>query len=114
MPLTKSYKETVLAKIRADREFALALFREAIDSLVENDVAVALAILRDLTHALVGFKALAEKTRIPEKSLHRMLSVQGNPRIDHLASVLRATEDSLKVVKKRRASQSVIFPREML
>jgi DNA-binding phage protein len=47
-------------------------------------------ILRDLVNATMGFEALATGTAKPAKSLHRMLSKQGNPTMDNLAAIFGA------------------------
>ena len=49
---------------------------------------------RDLVSATVGFERLAGLTKRPAKRLHRMLSRNGNPSMDNLATifdVLRST-----------------------
>jgi DNA-binding phage protein len=45
----------------------------------------------------VGFEALAAETAKPAKSLHRMLSKQGNPTMDNLAAILRVVRKRLGV-----------------
>ena len=47
--------------------------------MLTGDIATAKTILRDYINATVGFTELAEATRIPSKSLMRMLGPQGNP-----------------------------------
>jgi DNA-binding phage protein len=56
-------------------------------SSVGNFSAKAL-ILRGYVNATVGFAELAEATRIPSKSLMRMLGRSGNPRADNLFVVV--------------------------
>ncbi len=94
MTLTKDYKETVLRRIRSDPAFGEALLKEAISALTEGDTTTALSLLRDLVHAFVGFKALAEKTNIGEKSLYRMFSVKGNPSLQNFSKVVRVVKRS--------------------
>lgn len=48
-------------------------------------------------NATVGFDALAVLTHKPIKSLHRMLSPRGNPRMDNLAAIFGAIKTGLKV-----------------
>ena len=68
MALTREYRETVVERIKQDEEFAAALFAEAISSLVEGDKATTLSIMRDLVHAKISFKTLAEETGFDEKA----------------------------------------------
>jgi len=97
MALTRQYRETVVARIRSDPEFTAALYAEAVSALVEGDKSSALSILRDLVHAHISFKTLAEQTRIAEKSLHRMLGATGNPRADNLARLIHTIEEDLQL-----------------
>jgi DNA-binding phage protein len=48
-------------------------------------------------NATVGFETLAELTQKPSKSLHRMLSLNGNPSMDNLAAIFVAVRNWLKV-----------------
>ena len=52
-------------------------------------------MLRDLAHAGISFKELAEQTELGEKAWHRMLSPRGNPTTRHLLAVTKAICDHL-------------------
>jgi DNA-binding phage protein len=95
MALTKNYKETILAELQNDSEFQKATFAEAVTALEENEVAVALSMLRDLVHATITFKGLADKTGISEKSLHRMLGHRGTPTAQNIGKILRTIKEYL-------------------
>jgi DNA-binding phage protein len=95
MALTRSYKETVMAELKKDPEFRKALYGEAINALLEGEQAVAFSMLRDIVHSLITFKRLAEETGISEKSLHRMLGVNGNPTIQNIGKILKAIQHDL-------------------
>ncbi len=97
MALTRSYRETVLERIKHDPEFTAALYAEAIASLVEGDRETALSTLRDLIHAHISFKTLAKHTGFNEKALHRMLGVNGNPTLDNLTKIIHAVEEDLQL-----------------
>jgi DNA-binding phage protein len=45
----------------------------------------------------VGFEALAEEVHKPAKSLHRMLSHQGNPTMSNISAVFAALKRQLTV-----------------
>ena len=47
MTLTRSFKETVMARIDRDAEFRDALLREGIECLLSGDVDTGKAVLRD-------------------------------------------------------------------
>ena len=97
MALTRDFKETVAARVQTDPAFAQALLDEAIDLFVNGDAESSKLILRDLVNSTVGFEALAEEVHKPAKSLHRMLSQQGNPTMSNISAVFAAVKRQLSV-----------------
>jgi DNA-binding phage protein len=97
MALTRDYKETILARIKRNPKYARALYAEAVNSLLEGETEVGLSMLRDLVHAGVSFKTLAEQTGLGEKTLHRMLSSRGNPTTRNLFAVAKAIREALHI-----------------
>ena len=95
MALTRVYRETVIERFQADREFTATLFSEAISAFVEGDRETALSTLRDLVHAHISFKTLSEQTGFDEKGLHRMLSSRGNPTTQNLSTLLHTIKKDL-------------------
>ncbi|MGC2760953.1 MAG: hypothetical protein WA206_06565 [Candidatus Binatus sp.] len=88
MPLTRDFKETIRARVQRDPKFRKELLREGVEAMLAGDVATAKTILRDYINATLGFADLAEATRIPSKSLMRMLGPAGNPRADNLFEIV--------------------------
>lgn len=88
MALTREFKDTVVERIRRDPAYAKALLNEANDLIRGDEPDTARLILRDLVNATIGFEELGSETAIPAKSLHRMLSKEGNPTMDNLATIL--------------------------
>jgi len=88
MVLTRSFKDTVQARVLADREFGEALFREAIDTMLQGDVETGKSILRDYIKATVGFEKLGVATGTSPKSLMRMFGPKGNPQARNLFAVI--------------------------
>ena len=97
MALTKTYRKTVLDRIKRDPEFTAALYAEAISSLVEGDKETALSTLRDLVHAHISFKTLSKHTGFDEKALHRMLGSKGNPTMENLAKLIHVIQEDLQL-----------------
>ncbi len=97
MTLTRDFKETVVARVERDPEFAKALLDEAATLFLSGEPDAARLILRDLVNATVGFENLAGLTHKPSKSLHRMLSSRGNPSMDNLAAIFGAVRSRLNV-----------------
>ena len=88
MVVTKSFKELVQRRVTQDPEFATALLREGIDTMLTGDVDTGKAILRDYIKATVGFEKLGEATATPPKSLIRMFSPRGNPQARNLFGII--------------------------
>ena len=97
MALTRDYKETVNKRTQSDPDFAAALLDEAVALFVNGEPEPARLILRDLVNATIGFEKLADETSKPSKSLHRMLSANGNPTMDNLNTILTVLREKLQV-----------------
>src|SRR5271168_5170595 len=79
MALTRDFRETVQADARRDPAFRRGLLSEALESLLDGEVALGKELLRDYINATVGFPKLAAKTKIHAKTLHQMFGAKGNP-----------------------------------
>ncbi len=90
--LTRNFKQTIVARMKRDPGFAKGLFDEAATVFLNGEPDTAKLILRDLVNASVGFEALAGATGKAVKSLHRMLSMNGNPSMDNLAAIFDVRE----------------------
>jgi len=88
MVLTRSFKETVQARVQRDPAFREALLAEGVDALLAGDVDTGKAVLRDYINATIGFETLAAATGAPAKSLMRMFGPSGNPSVRNLFGVL--------------------------
>jgi len=97
MVLTHDFRQTVAERVEQDPAFAKALFDEAATLFLNGEPDTARLILRDLVNATVGFETLARLTNKPSKSLHRMLSSNGNPSMDNLAAIFGALRGRLRV-----------------
>jgi hypothetical protein len=56
MPLTRSFKETVQARVRRDPAFRPALLTEGVEALLAGDLDTGKAVLRDYINATIGFE----------------------------------------------------------
>jgi DNA-binding phage protein len=92
MPLTHDFKETIRARAQRDPRFRQALLREAVECVINGDLATGKAVLRDYVNATIGFQKLEKRTRIPAKSLMRMLGPKGSPSAANLSSILTALQ----------------------
>jgi DNA-binding phage protein len=92
MALTRSFKETIQARLVRDTAFRDALFGEAIDAFLQGDPKTGKAVLRDLINGTVGFEKLARRIQRPSKSLHRMLGSRGKPTTENFFAVMHALQ----------------------
>ena len=88
MPLTRDFRETVLARARRDPEFREGLLNEGIGALLEGQVEVGKALLRDYINAAIGFDELGRLTDKSPKSLMRMFGPNGNPQARNLFEII--------------------------
>jgi len=88
MVLTRSFKETVQARVQRDPDFREALLAEGVDAFLAGDVDAGKAVLRDYINATIGFERLGSATGTPAKSLMRMFSPSGNPNARNLFGVI--------------------------
>lgn len=97
MTLSRDFKQTVVERMQREPDFAKALLDEAATLFLSGEPDTARLILRDLVNATLGFEQLATLTNKPSKSLHRMLSPNGNPSMDNLAAIFGAIRAWLNV-----------------
>ena len=106
MALTREFKELVVERVRRDPGFRKALLCEALNVCLEGDLATGKIVLRDLVNATIGFEGLGRRLGIPSKSLHRMLSPNGNPSSQNFFAIIGAltsvTDVKLSVAAGRR------------
>jgi probable addiction module antidote protein len=81
--------------------------------LSDGDARVVPVALRTIADARGGMSALAEETGLSRETLYRTLSAKGNPRMDTLASILRAFGLRLSVqpIRKTRGARGETVPR---
>jgi DNA-binding phage protein len=97
MPITRKFRESVLARAQADRRFRQALLTEAVNELLAGDLEAGKAMLRDYINATITFGRLAEAIGKSDKSLQRMLGPKGNPTAESLFSMIKALQNAERV-----------------
>ncbi len=84
MALTRSFRETVLARAKRDEAFRVALLMESVDLLLEGDIDTAKKHLRDYIHASISMDELASRVHQKKESIQRMLGPKGNPTLNSI------------------------------
>ena len=88
MPLTRDFKESIMADLRADRAYRAVYLAGAIESMHSGEFSVGKRMLRNYINGTLGFSELSKAVGSPAKSLMRMLSEDSNPGADKLFSIL--------------------------
>jgi hypothetical protein len=107
MPLTKSFNDTVKAKLQKNEGFRRALLREAVSSMLSGDLETGKSVLRRYINGTVGFVKLGADLDRSPKALMRMFGPTGNPQARNLFEIvayLQKVEGTvLEVVDKTAA-----------
>ena len=105
MALTRDFRETILARAKADPRFREGLLRDGVESMLSGDVDAGKAILRDYIKATIGFERLGAETSLSPKSLIRMFGPAGNPQARNLFTIVahlqRLAQVTLHVTAQR-------------
>ena len=89
MPLTKDFRETVMARVKSDPDFRSGLIVEATNAFLMGDIETGKVLLRDYLNATGSITDIARELQINEKSLRRMLGPKGNPTLKNFLSLLK-------------------------
>jgi DNA-binding phage protein len=87
-PIGRSLDQIACELIRSKPGLADLLLQEAVQALLDNEVAAARNMIRQVIKASLGYADLSRRTGTPEKSLVRMFSRNGNPTAANLFAVL--------------------------
>ena len=93
-----SHTEETIKELRADRQFAVAYLKAALEELDDpNNRAAGLLALRDVAEAYGGLGMVAGQAGISREALYRSLSPKGNPTLKTLLAVLKSVGMRLSV-----------------
>ena len=91
-PLTRSYKETVIARIKCDPIFREMTLKGGVEFLFGDEPGVGKILLRDYINGTIGFDELGKLTGESPESLIRMFGPDGNPDNRSLPEVIRCLQ----------------------
>ncbi len=106
MALTRQFKETVGLRAKTSVRFRRALLEEALNNFMLGDSLTAKSLLKDYINAIHSINEIAFLIHVHPKSLHRMLSVNGNPNMESLSSLIKTLVelDGGSIVVKLKAA----------
>lgn len=97
MPLTRLFRETVIKRAVHDEKYRRELLAEAVNEILEGNLDIGKAMLRDYINATITFPELARRLNKSSKSVHRMLGKSGNPRMDSIVGVLKVLQEKEQI-----------------
>src|ERR1017187_8279759 len=109
MPLTKSFNETVKAKLAKSEGFRRALLREAVGCMLSGDLETGKSVLRKYINGTMGFVKLGADLGKSPKGLVRMFGQNANPQAKNLFEIvayLQKIEGTVLEVVDRAAARS--------
>lgn len=102
MALTRDFKNTIMERALQDAEYRKGLLMEAVNEILEGNLDVGKALLRDYINATITFPTLAQRLNKSSKSIHRMLGPNGNPRMDSIVGILKVLQDQEQIRLRAR------------
>ena len=107
MALTKSFNDTVKARLERSEGFRRAMLREAVGCMISGDVETGKATLRKYINGTIGFVQLGADLGRSPKVLMRMFGPTGNPQAKNLFEIvayLQKLEGTVLEVIDRKAA----------
>jgi len=90
MPLSREFKELVVARAAKDSEFRRALITEALNMILRGEIAAGRLMIRDYINATGSMNAIATKLKKQKPAIARMLGPKGNPTLESFIPVVQA------------------------
>jgi hypothetical protein len=97
MALTRDFRQTVRERAARDEAYRKGLLLEAVNEILDGNVNVGKAMLRDYINATITFPELGKKLNKSSKSIHRMLGPGGNPRMDSIVGILKILQKQERI-----------------
>ena len=88
-PLTRSYKETVIARIQRDPTFRELMLKGSVEFLFGDEPEVGKILLCDYINGTIGFDELGKLTGESPERLMQMFGPDGNPDDRSLSEVIQ-------------------------
>ena len=106
-PRGAALHEIVQERASRDAAFVGALLGEAVELMLNGELAAARSLIRDAIKGSIGYAELSRRTGTPEKSLVRMFGPSGNPTVANVSGVLRELQRHSRVRLRVRAERTI-------
>ena len=97
MPLSRKFKELVVARAEKDPEFRRGLITEALNLILHGEVTAGRLMLRDYINATGAMNDIAKKLKKQKPSIVRMLGPHGNPTLESFVPIVKACAEREKI-----------------
>jgi hypothetical protein len=97
MPLSREFKNLVVARANSDPDFRKGLIIEAINMILSGEIKAGKIMLRDYINATGAMDDICEQLNKHKSSISRMLGPSGNPTLESIVPVIKACSDCEKI-----------------
>ncbi len=97
MPLSREFKELVVAKANTDPDFRKGLIIEAINMILRGEITAGRIMLRDYINATGAMDDLCKELNKHKSAISRMLGPSGNPTLESIVPVIKACAEREKI-----------------
>ena len=97
MPLSREFKELVVARVKNDPDFRKGLIVEAINMILGGEITAGRIMLRDYINATGAMDEICQKVDKHKSAISRMLGPSGNPTLESIVPVIKACADREKI-----------------
>jgi len=99
-PASVSFEDVLRRSFDKDRTEVHGYLVDALEALAAGDASEVRNNLRIVVMGTIGYAGLASRTGLSKRSVHRMLSAEGNPSLSNLAMILSALMSHLEISLK--------------
>ena len=93
MPLSKEFKELVVARAEKDPQFRRGLITQALSMILQGETTAGRLMIRDYINATGSMNDIATKLGKQKPAIVRMLGPSGNPTLESFIPVVKACAD---------------------
>jgi DNA-binding phage protein len=90
MPLSREFKELVVARAENDPDFRKGMIVEAINMILGGEIVAGRIMLRDYINATGAMDDLCRELHKHKSAINRMLGPSGNPTLESIVPLIRA------------------------
>ncbi|GAB6906018.1 conserved hypothetical protein [Desulfosarcina cetonica] len=106
MPLSREFKELVVARAENDPDFRKGLIVEAINMILDGEITAGKLMLRDYINAAGAMDDICKKLGKHKPAISRMLGPSGNPTLESIVPVIKACAERENITPRIHIDQA--------